>query len=86
MRILLSALVLLITGQAALADEKAAEEARILAFMQHAFDVIASGDPEQWKAILTDKAHNLSFSSVNLPQGEWRQRATWSAGSANPRC
>jgi hypothetical protein len=74
MRILLSALVLLITVQTAIADDKAAEKARILAFMQHTFNVIASGDPEQWQAILTDKAHNLSFSGVNLPQGEWRMR------------
>jgi hypothetical protein len=74
MRILLSALVLLITVQTAIADDKAAEKAKILAFMQHTFDVIASGDPEQWQAILTEKAHNLSFSGVNLPQGEWRMR------------
>jgi hypothetical protein len=74
MRILLSALVLLITVQTAIADDKAAEKARILAFMQHTFNVIASGDPEQWQAILTEKAHNLSFSGVNLPQGEWRMR------------
>ena len=74
MRILLSALLLLITGQTAFADDKAAEETKILEFMQHTFDVIASGDPEQWQAILTDKAHNLSFSGVNLPLGEWRMR------------
>ena len=74
MRILFSAFVLLITGQTAVADDKTAEEGKILEFIQHTFDVIASGDPEQWQAILTDKAHHLSFSGVNMPPGDWRLR------------
>jgi hypothetical protein len=74
MRILFSAFALLITGQTAVADDKAAEEGKILEFIQHTFDAIASGDPEQWQAILTDKAHHLSFSGVNMPPGEWRLR------------
>jgi len=53
-------LFLLFPG-AATAQDQASDRSAILAVIDNAFAAVASGDPEDWRPLLTDQARSLDF-------------------------
>ncbi|MDT8449197.1 MAG: hypothetical protein RQ847_03390 [Wenzhouxiangellaceae bacterium] len=61
-RVTMSALaVFLLSSVAATAQDQASDRAAILAVIDKAFAAVASGDPKDWRPLLTDQARSLDF-------------------------